>query len=93
MEQLLSQAHFKRPNDGVVFRWHQDIQHRDKGNGTWRDIDGRGSFVQSILMLDEMTMDSGPLQFIPGSSQWGRVDFGDHDYDDPAFDPHLPPEL
>ena len=29
MEQLLSQAHFKRPNDGVIFGWHQDIQHRD----------------------------------------------------------------
>jgi hypothetical protein len=34
MEQLLSQAHFKRPGDGVIFGWHQDIQHRDKGGRT-----------------------------------------------------------
>ena len=91
MEQLLNQAHFKRPNDGVIFGWHQDIQHRDKGNGTWKDVNGRGSFVQTLIVIDEMTPDSGPLQFIPGSSTWGRVDFGDHDYDDPGYTPRKPP--
>jgi ectoine hydroxylase-related dioxygenase (phytanoyl-CoA dioxygenase family) len=93
MEQLLNQAHFKRPNDGVIFGWHQDIQHRDKGNGTWQDVNGRGSFVQTLIVIDEMTPDSGPLQFIPGSSAWGRVDFGDHDYDDPDYTPKKPPEF
>src|SRR5688572_17397550 len=77
MDHLLNQAHFKRPRDGVVFDWHQDIQHRDKGDGMWTDVNGRGSFVQTLIVLDEMTPDSGPLQFIPGSSRWGRVDFGD----------------
>jgi hypothetical protein len=79
MDHLLSQAHFKRPRDGVTFDWHQDIQHRDKGNGTWKDVDGRGSFVQTMIVLDEMTPDTGPMLFVPGSSKWGRVDFGDHD--------------
>lgn len=93
LEQLLSQAHFKRPNDGVIFGWHQDIQHRDKGAGTWRDVNGSGSFVQTLILLDEMTPDSGPLQFIYGSSQWGRVDFGDHDYDDPGYASRMPPQF
>jgi ectoine hydroxylase-related dioxygenase (phytanoyl-CoA dioxygenase family) len=93
MDQLLSQAHFKRPNDGVIFGWHQDIQHRDKGNGTWRDVNGRGSFVQTLIVLDAMTADSGPLMFIPGSGRWGRVDFGDHDYDDPDYMPRRPPQF
>lgn len=93
MEQLLNQAHFKRPNDGVIFGWHQDIQHRDKGRGTWTDVNGRGSFVQTLIAIDEMTADSGPLQFVPGSSRWGRVDFGDHDYDDPDYRPVRPPEF
>lgn len=93
LEQLLSQAHFKRPNDGVIFGWHQDIQHRDKGAGTWDDINGTGSYVQTLIVLDEMTADSGPLLFIPGSSQWGRVDFGEHDYDDPDYTPHRPPQF
>jgi ectoine hydroxylase-related dioxygenase (phytanoyl-CoA dioxygenase family) len=93
MDQLLCQAHFKRPNDGVVFGWHQDIQHRDKGNGTWRDVNGKGSFVQTLIALDEMTDDSGPMQFIPGSSRWGRVDFGSHDYDDPGYSANAPPQF
>lgn len=83
MDHLLSQAHFKRPRDGVKFDWHQDIQHRDKGNGTWRDVNGRGSFVQTVIVLDEMTPNNGPILFMPGSSKWGRIDFDDRDYDNP----------
>jgi len=93
LEQLLSQAHFKRPHDGVIFGWHQDIQHRDKGAGTWDDINGSGSYVQTLIVVDEMTSDSGPLLFMPGSSQWGRVDFGDHNYDDPDYTPRRPPQF
>ncbi|MCB9092447.1 MAG: phytanoyl-CoA dioxygenase family protein [Halobacteriovoraceae bacterium] len=90
---LLNQAHFKRPFDGVIFDWHQDIQHRDKGPGTWTDVDGKGSYIQTALVLDEMTTDNGPLLFIPGSSQWGVVDFGKHDYDNPNYDKKLPPQF
>jgi len=93
MNQLLSQAHFKRPFDGVIFGWHQDVQHRDKGNGTWTDVNGKGSFVQTLIAIDEMTPESDPLKFIPGSSKWGRVDFGDHDYDDPHYQPRRPPQF
>jgi ectoine hydroxylase-related dioxygenase (phytanoyl-CoA dioxygenase family) len=64
-EQLLCQAHFKMPADGVSFDWHQDIQHRDKGPGTWRDVNGRGSYVQTLLLVDDMTPDNGPLLFLP----------------------------
>jgi len=93
MEQLLSQAHFKRPGDGVIFGWHQDIQHRNKGGGTWTDVNGIGSYVQTLIVIDEMTADSGPLLFIPGSSQWGQVDFGQHDYDDPDYAKRRPPQF
>lgn len=64
-EQLLCQAHYKMPNDGVSFDWHQDIQHRDKGGGTWRDVNGVGSYVQTILLVDDMTEENGPLEFVP----------------------------
>lgn len=80
MDHLLSQAHYKRPRDGVMFDWHQDIRHRDKGNGTWADVNGCGSYVQTLIVLDEMTPDSGPIFFVPGSSQWGRIDFGHDGY-------------
>ena len=81
MEHLLSQAHFKRPYDGVQFDWHQDIRHRDRGPGTWQDVNGKGSYVQTAICVDDMTEENGPLLFVKGSSQWGRVDFGAHDYD------------
>lgn len=95
MDHLLNQAHFKRPNDGVSFGWHQDIRHRDKGKGTWTDVNGLGSFVQTIIVLDEMTPDSGPLLFVPGSSTWGRVDFGDRedDHDDRHAEQKTPAQL
>ena len=67
-EQLLCQAHFKMPNDGVAFDWHQDIQHRDKGGDTWRDVTGRGSYVQTILLVDDMTEENGPLEFLPNEA-------------------------
>ncbi len=71
---LLNQAHFKKPNDGVEFQWHQDIQNRDKGNDTWKDIQGNGSYVQSILILDEMTLENGPLLFVPESGLQGKLE-------------------
>lgn len=94
MEQLLSQAHFKRPHDGVTFGWHQDIQHRDKGNDTWSDLNGRGSFVQTLIAIDDMTADSGPLQFIAGTGNIGAIGLDGHHYEatseqlsDVPFDP------
>jgi ectoine hydroxylase-related dioxygenase (phytanoyl-CoA dioxygenase family) len=72
-EQLLCQAHFKMPGDGVSFDWHQDIQHRDKGPGTWRDLNGRGSYVQTLLAVDDMCADNGPLQFMPQGASAGDV--------------------
>ena len=75
-----------RPGDKVIFDWHQDIQHRDKGVGTWKDVNGLGSYVQTALTVDPMTMDNGPLLFYPGSCKWGKVDFGtQEDYD---YNPH-----
>jgi ectoine hydroxylase-related dioxygenase (phytanoyl-CoA dioxygenase family) len=87
-EQLLCQAHFKMPSDGVSFDWHQDIQHRDKGGGTWRDVNGRGSYVQTILLVDDMRADNGPLQFLPDDAVTldarGRLTSGHDDYGAPA---------
>lgn len=86
-EQLLCQAHFKMPGDGVSFDWHQDIQHRDKGPGTWRDLNGRGSYVQTILLVDDMTSGNGPLKFIPRSGvrsdASGRLSSSSYDYSTP----------
>jgi hypothetical protein len=96
-EQLLCQAHFKMPNDGVSFGWHQDVQHRDKGPGTWRDLNGRGSYVQTILLVDDMREDNGPLKFLPRDAvrldASGRLFAGSYDYGMPMDPAGGPPGL
>lgn len=74
MNQLINQAHFKLPGDGVEFPWHQDSTHRRYGGGEWSDVNGVGSYVQTVIALDDTTEESGPLQFIPGSCKLGHVE-------------------
>ena len=73
MSQLINQAHFKLPGDGVAFPWHQDSTHRRYGQHEWRDLNGRGSYVQIATALDDVTADSGPIEFIRGSARWGHL--------------------
>ena len=71
--QLINQAHFKLPGDGVRFDWHQDCLHRRYGTDEWNDVNGRGSFVQVVLAIDPMTDDNGPLEVVPYSCQQGPI--------------------
>ncbi len=73
MNQLINQAHFKMPGDGVKFAWHQDSTHRRYGQPVWTDVNGRGSYVQTAVAIDAMSERNGPLRFIPGSCWLGHV--------------------
>ncbi len=76
MKQLINQAHFKRPGSGVAFGWHQDSRHRGIGSGRFEDVNGRGSYVQMAIALDDVTAESGPLSFVRGSQRLGHIDDG-----------------
>lgn len=84
MDQLISQAHFKDPSDGVHFPWHQDSRHRRFGTELWSDVNGTGSFVEIVTAIDPMTSDNGPLRVIPGSHRHGHL------ATDPATERFLP---
>lgn len=71
--QLIQQAHFKLPHDGVDFAWHQDASNRRYGTDLWRDVDGRGSFVQIAFAIDPQGPGNGGLRVIPGSHRLGFV--------------------
>jgi ectoine hydroxylase-related dioxygenase (phytanoyl-CoA dioxygenase family) len=71
---LLNQLHAKYPNDGLEFEAHQDSEHRRYGTPEWRDVDGRGSYVQTVVAIDDTTPDNGPLIFYPGTSRRGHLD-------------------
>ena len=78
MNQLICQAHFKLPGDGVGFPWHQDSTHRRYGQeAAWRDANGRGSYVQTVIAIDDVNEDNGPLRFIPGSAKLGHLGLPD----------------
>lgn len=74
MHHLINQAHFKAPGDGVCFPWHQDSVHRRYGTELWTDSNGKGSYVQSVIALDDVTPENGPLQFVPRSCRHGHID-------------------
>jgi ectoine hydroxylase-related dioxygenase (phytanoyl-CoA dioxygenase family) len=71
---LLNQMHAKYPNDGLEFEPHQDSEHRRYGTPEWRDVDGRGSYIQTVVAIDDTTLDNGPLIFYPGSGRQGHLD-------------------
>ena len=74
MNQLINQAHFRLPGDGVAFPWHQDSTHRRYGGSEWRDVNGTGSYVQTVTALDDIIEDNGPLRFLPGTGRLGHLD-------------------
>ena len=73
---LLNQLHAKFPHDGLEFEPHQDSEHRRYGTPEWRDVDGRGSYVQAVVAIDDSTPENGPLVFYPKSGNQGHLDPG-----------------
>jgi ectoine hydroxylase-related dioxygenase (phytanoyl-CoA dioxygenase family) len=71
---LLNQLHAKYPHDGLEFEPHQDSEHRRYGTPEWRDVDGRGSYIQTVVAIDDSTPENGPLVFYPGSGRRGHLD-------------------
>lgn len=72
-DHLINQLHYKLPNDGVSFKWHQDVQNRRLFDKNWQNVNGKGSFIQAIIALDEMTPANGPLLIVPGSHTKGDL--------------------
>jgi ectoine hydroxylase-related dioxygenase (phytanoyl-CoA dioxygenase family) len=83
MEQLICQGHYKLAGDQVKFDWHQDCQHRGYGTPDWVDINGRGSYVQTLMAIDEVTADNGPVLFVPRSVKDKSLNLDRHE--DPTF--------
>lgn len=77
-EQLICQGHYKLPGDNVKFDWHQDCQHRGAGSQDWIDVDGRGSYVQTLMAIDQVTMENGPVYFVPHSTALGYAELEKH---------------
>ncbi len=66
-DHLINQLHYKLPNDGVKFDWHQDIKNRRTFDAQWQDLNQKGSFVQTIIAIDPMTAENGAIFYVPKS--------------------------
>lgn len=73
VDQLVNQAHFKRPRDGVGFPMHQDAWNRRWGSPLWLDRNPDGDYLQVLLTIDEMRFDNGPLLVAPASHRYGPL--------------------
>lgn len=71
--QIICQTHFKLPGDGVSFSWHQDCENRKYGTEYWRDLNGMGSYVQTVLAIDDMNYENGPLKFVLNSTRYSCI--------------------
>ncbi len=86
MEQLICQGHYKLPGDNVKFDWHQDCQHRGAGTQDWVDVDGRGSYCQTMMAIDECTMNNGPVYYVPNTVKLGYLELEKHPDPTSLFD-------
>lgn len=86
LDQLINQAHIKNPGDGVSFHFHQDSYHRRYGTELFRDVNGRGSFVQTLTAVDAMNPENGGLWVVPKSHLLGHIPTRDGHLPEGAFD-------
>ena len=73
LQQIICQCHYKLPGDELTFPWHQDSQHRGYGTDKWLDVNQKGSFVQTLLAVDDTPLESGPLCFIENTVEKGHL--------------------
>lgn len=66
--QLNNQIYFRQSGDRDQFGWHQDLCFRTPAE----DFDGiENRYLQTLVVVDAMTADSGAIEFLPGSHLQG----------------------
>jgi ectoine hydroxylase-related dioxygenase (phytanoyl-CoA dioxygenase family) len=72
-DQLINQLHYKLPHDKLNFYWHQDVHNRRNFDPEWQDLNGKGSFVQSFIAIDPMSIENGTIFILPQSVKYGEI--------------------
>lgn len=69
VKQLNNQIYFRFPGDGDEFAWHQDVCFREP-RSRYPGIEG--AYLQTAIVIDDMTLENSPIEFIPGSHLKGE---------------------
>ncbi len=80
IKQLNNQFYFRLPGDGDEFAWHQDIFFRDNDEEFPGIAD---NYIQTAIILDDVTEDSGGVEYVLGSHKQGRIPLLEHNADAP----------
>lgn len=71
VRRLVHQVYFREAGDGDQFAWHQDVIFRVPETD-FAAIDS--NYLQTIIVIDQMTPDGGAIEFVPGSHKLGELD-------------------
>lgn len=71
VKQLNNQVYFRLPGDGDEFAWHQDVRFRTPKE-QYPGIES--SYLQTIIAIDDITLDNSPVEFILGSHLGGVLE-------------------
>lgn len=71
--QLNNQLHYKFPNGGANLTFYQDISNRKNFDSDWKDINGKGSFLLTLVALDPMDATTATISYVPMSHLRGDL--------------------
>lgn len=69
VDRLVSQIYYRMPGDGDMFQWHRDSIFRTPKQD-FLDIESK--YLQTIIVIDDVFLGNGPIEFIPGSHKWSH---------------------
>jgi ectoine hydroxylase-related dioxygenase (phytanoyl-CoA dioxygenase family) len=70
VRQINNQIYFREGGDFDQFAWHQDIMFREPINF---NNDVEGDYFQTIIAVDDITVENGAIEFIEGSHKTMRI--------------------
>jgi hypothetical protein len=80
VQQLNNQFYFRLPGDTDSFAWHQDIMFRNPKENYPRIVEEDG-YVQTAIIVDEMSSQNGGIEFVLGSHLLGDLGLIGSDYE------------
>ena len=67
VKQINNQVYFREAGSNDQFAWHRDTMFREERNFKDDVVD---DYFQTIIAVDDITLDNGAVEFIEGSHKW-----------------------
>lgn len=91
VKQLNNQFYYRLPGDTDSFQWHQDIMFRSP-RSDYPQMAEQDAYLQTAIIVDEMTEENGPIQFVLGSHKLGDLRLISENYEGLRGYTPIPPQ-